>query len=135
MHDSVFTKMLHGELSAPMIYSDDHTFAILDQNPVSRGHALVITKQQIDQLEDCSDELYAAVFKAVRVVAQHLRKELKPKRIALVVHGFDVPHVHVHVVPMYTGKELYLADRPEGLAADQGSIMKLANQLQMKADA
>lgn len=113
MPSSVFTKIVRGEMPCHLMYEDGQTMAFLDINPVSQGHTLVITKEQIDHLDDCSEELYAAVFATVHKVSQRLRQTLQPLRIALVVHGFDIPHAHVHVVPLYTGKELRLAQRGE----------------------
>jgi histidine triad (HIT) family protein len=109
MLKSEFSLMLEGKVPCHKIYEDEHTFVILDDRPLTRGHCLVITKEQIDHLDDCSPELYEAVFKTTRTISRKLKKTLRPKRIAIVVHGFEIPHVHVHVVPVYTGKELQLA--------------------------
>ncbi len=109
MIDSVFIKMLKGDHPCQKLYEDDLTFVILDQNPLTHGHALVIPKQQIDHLDDCSPELYAAVFATVQRMSVLLRDKLSPLRVALVVHGFEVAHAHVHIIPLYTGKELRLA--------------------------
>lgn len=111
MSDTIFTKIVKKQLPAHHIYEDEHTLAFLDANPVTEGHTLVITKAQIDHLDDCPPEIYKAVFDTVHKVSRHLKRKLKPRRIAIVVHGFEVPHAHVHVVPMYSGKELSLANR------------------------
>ena len=113
MSDSVFSKIVKKELPAHIIYEDKNTLAFLDMNPVTKGHTLVITKQPIDHIDDCPPGLYRAVFDTVYKVSKHLKKELKPKRIAIVVHGFEIPHAHVHVVPMYKGNELHLANRSD----------------------
>lgn len=101
--------MLENEIVHHKIYDDNSTFAILDNKPLTKGHSLVITKQQIDHLDDCPEDLYLDVFNTVHKVSLSLKKELNPKRIAIIVHGFEIPHAHVHVVPLYTGKELRLA--------------------------
>ncbi len=85
----------------------------LCEHPLTRGHTLVLPKQQIDHLDDCPEELYEAIFHTVRVVSRQLKNRLHPLRIALVVHGLEVPHAHVHVIPLYTGEELTLADRSQ----------------------
>lgn len=131
MQDSIFTKMVKGELTVPFLYEDARTFAILDNNPVSRGHALVITKEQIDKLELCSEELYTAIFKTVRKLSRHLKEKLNPQRVAIVVHGTEVSHVHVHLVPLYTGKELHLADRPQSQPKKQAEIAVLSKELRL----
>ncbi len=109
MEDSIFTKMIKGEVDCQKVYEDDLTFAFLDQKPLTRGHIQVLPKEQIDQLDACSPELYEAVFATVRKISILLKSKLDPLRIGLVVHGFEVAHAHVHVVPLYTGKELHLA--------------------------
>jgi len=131
MKDSIFTKIVNKELDCYQVYEDEHTLAFLDINPVSPGHTLVITKEQIDHLDDCSAQLYAAVFATVHKVSTHLRKTLRPLRIALVVHGFDIPHAHVHVVPLYTGEELKLANRGEP-NPDHVMLYRLSKQLRIK---
>jgi histidine triad (HIT) family protein len=106
MADSVFTKMATGEIKAPFLYEDGLTFAILTHEPLSYGHALVIPKRQIDQLDDCPDELYAAIFETVHKVSLHLRDKLSPRRMGIVVHGLEVPHAHIHIVPLHEGDEM-----------------------------
>lgn len=131
---SIFSKIVRGEVPSYKIFEDDLTLAFLDNNPLTEGHVLVIPKQEIDHLDECPPELYEAVFRTVYKVSNHLKQVLKPKRIALVVHGFDVPHAHVHVVPIYTGNEMRLADRsksiisPEALAASAAKIKTVGNE-------
>ena len=113
MESSVFTKMVRGEIPFQKIYEDSLTLAFLDHNPLTEGHTLVIPKQEIDILDDCPPELYSAIFKTVHKVSKHLQGKLQPLRVALVVHGLDVPHAHIHLIPLYKGNELRLAHRKE----------------------
>lgn len=115
MAESVFTKIANKEVPAHIFYEDKDTLAFLDMNPLTDGHSLVITKQPIDHLDDCPPELYQAVFETVQKVSKHLRQKLNARRVGLVVHGLEIPHAHVHVVPMYTGHEMKLAERGDGL--------------------
>lgn len=131
MPQTVFSKFISGELPCDKIYEDKQTLAFLDHNPLTKGHTLVIPKQAVDHLDDCDPEIYAAVFRTVHKVSEHLKKKLNPKRIALIVHGMDVPHAHVHVVPLYTGKELHLADRDDP-KPDYANLAKLAGQLRLE---
>ncbi len=127
MRESVFSKMLRGEVPFDKFYEDELTFAILDHHPLTRGHSLVISKQQIEKLEDCSADLHAAIFATVHKVSQHLMKKLNPQRIGIVVHGLEVPHAHIHVVPLYTGHEMnFLADRrlPDASVSELGTLAK-----------
>jgi len=128
MRESIFSKMVQGKVHFDKFYEDDLTVAWLDQQPLTKGHTQVIPKQQIAKLEDCPPELYAAIFATVYKVSKQLAKKLKPLRIALVVHGMEVAHAHVHVVPLYTGKELDLnADRRvvDGSVTELTTLAKL----------
>lgn len=128
MSDNAFLKMIRGEIPFDKYYEDDATIAFLDFNPLTKGHTLVIPKEEYDHLDDCPDDLYRAIFETVHKVSKKLREELQPLRIALVVHGLEVPHAHVHVVPLYTGEELKLADRSDP-QPDSAALQKLADRL------
>lgn len=96
---SVFTKIVQGELPAYKIYEDERTLAFLDIEPEAPGHVLVIPKVEVDKVYDLSDEDYAAVMETVRKLAKHLDKVLG-ERIMVKIVGVDVPHAHVHLVPI-----------------------------------
>ncbi len=100
---------VEGKLPCPKIYEDDKTFAFLDESPLTEGHTLVIPKEPIDQIDHCPPDVYQAIFATTQKVSEMLQKTLKPIRVALVVHGMEVPHAHVHVIPLYTGKEIHIA--------------------------
>lgn len=118
MPKSVFSKFVSGELHCSKIYEDDEILAFLDQTPVSKGHTLVIPKQEIDHLDDCPEDLYVSLFKVVRKVSRQLQHTLKPLRVAIVVMGMEVPHTHIHLVPLYTGDELRMVKRDNHKTAD-----------------
>jgi histidine triad (HIT) family protein len=130
MPKNVFLQMIRGEIEFDKIYEDKMTLAFLDYNPLTVGHTLVIPKQEVDHLDDCSEETYLAIFKTVRKVSKHLRSKLHPIRIALVVHGLDIPHAHVHIVPLYTGDELNLANRKDPFP--DAELKKLAQKLMIE---
>ncbi len=111
--ETAFTKIVSGQASAAIIYEDATTLAFLDHNPVTRGHCLVISKEPIDHLDDCSPELYASIFSTVQHVSKLQKARFKPERIALVVHGYEIPHAHVHVIPLYNHEDLKFPQRPE----------------------
>ena len=128
MKDTIFSRIVDGSVPAAKLYEDNLTLAFLDINPLTEGHALVISKEAIDHLDDCPPILYSAIFDTVHKLSKHLRKELKPKRIAIVVHGLDIPHAHVHVVPLYTGHEIILADRGNTLVS-MNELKKVAKKI------
>lgn len=101
MEDSVFTKIIKGEIPAHKIYEDDKTIVIMDIFPVQPGHVLVIPKTQVEDFYNLSDEDYTALFKTVKKVAAKL-KQVFPgkKKIALRIEGLDIPHVHVKLFPI-----------------------------------
>lgn len=117
MSDSVFTKIIKGEIPAQKIYEDDKTLAFLDIRPIAPGHTLVIPKTQTDNLWDLSDNDYQAVMATCKKVALRLGQVLKPKRVGLKVMGIDVPHAHVHIIPFNTAEEFQyvrnMIDPPE----------------------
>ncbi len=128
MSKSVFKKIINGELPSHKIYEDATTLAFLDINPLTPGHTLVIPKEDINHLDDCPPELYAEIFATVHKVSKQLKKSFKPKRVAIVVHGLDVPHAHVHVLPLYEGSEIKLADRKES-SPDHKKLTEVARKL------
>ncbi len=128
MEDSIFTKIVKGEIPAQKIYEDDLTLAFLDIHPVSKGHTLVIPKQQIDHLDDCPPELYAAIFATVQKVSKLLKAKLQPVRVSLAVNGFDVPHAHVHLIPRYANDGIAFPQAAEG-EPDFEALTQLAASL------
>lgn len=99
MSDSIFTRIIRGEIPANKIYEDDLTLAFLTIAPIQPGHTLVIPKKQIDHLWDLPDEDYQAVMATTKLVAQRLREVLKPDRVGVKVVGEEVPHAHIHLIP------------------------------------
>ena len=97
---SIFTKILRGELPCYKIDENDDCFAFLDINPNSRGHTLCILKKEIDYIFDLSSEDYQKLMNFSRKIAIVLKKSVNCKRIALSVIGLEVPHVHVHLIPL-----------------------------------
>ena len=97
---SIFTKILRGELPCYKIDENDDCFAFLDINPNSRGHTLCILKKEIDYIFDLSSEDYQKLMNFSRKIAIALKKSVNCKRIALSVVGLEVPHVHVHLIPL-----------------------------------
>lgn len=114
MADSVFTKIINGEISCHKIYEDDLTFVFLDNHPLQLGHSLVVPKNQVEFLWDLPDTDYQAVMATVKKVATRLKEVLGVKYVGLQVEGLLVPHAHVHVIPFNTIEEFKgLKNRPD----------------------
>jgi histidine triad (HIT) family protein len=99
MSDSVFTKIIKGEIPCHKIYEDKLCFAFLDIHPKTPGHTLVVPKKQVDEFQDLPEEDYLAVMKTVKAVANRQKDVLGAKRVGVEIIGGDVPHAHVHVFP------------------------------------
>lgn len=97
---SIFTKIINGEIPGYKIAEDENFIAILDVNPNAKGHALCIPKQEINKIFDMDEELYLGLMKFSRKVAKAIEKTVACKRIGVAVVGLEVPHVHVHLIPL-----------------------------------
>lgn len=130
--DSIFTKIIKGEIPAHKIYEDDKTFAFLDIHPLRPGHTLVIPKQQIDHFDDMPEADYQAVFAAVQKVAKRLKQVLLPERVCVRIEGFDVPHAHVHVYPCNSPADFY-GDRDRAQKEpDHEALAAMAEKLRLE---
>ncbi len=96
---SVFTKIVQGELPCYKIYEDERTMAFLDIEPEAPGHTLVVPKVEVDRIYDLSDEDYNAVMNTVKKLARHMENVLGERTMIKIV-GIDVPHAHVHLLPI-----------------------------------
>lgn len=96
---TIFTKIIKGEVPCYKIYEDDKTFAFLDIAPEAEGHTLVIPKVEVDKIYDLSDEDYQAVMATVKKLAKHMEAVLG-EHMQIKVVGIDVPHAHVHILPV-----------------------------------
>ena len=97
---SIFTKIIRGELPCYKVDETDDCFAFLDINPNRKGHTLCVLKKEIDYIFDLSSEDYQKLMNFSRKIAIALKKSVNCKRIALSVIGLEVPHVHVHLIPL-----------------------------------
>ena len=97
---SIFTKIVQGHIPAYKIYEDDQFLVFLDAFPLAKGHTLVIPKQEIDYLFDLPDELYQGITLLSKRIAVALKAAIPCQRIGVAVLGLEVPHAHIHLVPM-----------------------------------
>ena len=99
---SVFTKIIKGEINAYKIAENDKFLAFLDVMPLVEGHVLVIPKVEVDYIFDLKDELYLELHLFAKKVANGLKKAISCKRVGVAVIGLEVPHTHIHLVPLQT---------------------------------
>ena len=97
---SIFTKIIKGEIPCYKIAEDDNFLAFLDVNPNAKGHTLCVPKQEIDKIFDIDDDLYIGLMQFSKKIAVALEKTVPCKRIGMAVIGLEVPHAHVHLIPL-----------------------------------
>lgn len=97
---SIFTKIISGEIPCYKVAENEHCLAFLDVSPLTKGHVLVVPKQEVDLLFDLDDDVYMEVQKMVKVVAKAIKQAIPCTRVGLAVIGLEVPHAHVHLVPI-----------------------------------
>ncbi len=109
----LFSRIVAGEIPCYKIAEDERFFAFLDINPLAKGHTLVIPKDEIDYILDLDDLLFADLFLFSKRVARALEKVLPCQKIAFSVIGLEVPHAHIHLVPIQKESDLYSKKRLE----------------------
>ena len=97
---SIFTKIINGEIPCYKIAEDDNFFAFLDINPNAKGHTLCVPKKEIDRFFDLDDDLYLGLMQFSKKIAAALEKTVPCNRIGMTVIGLEVPHAHVHLIPL-----------------------------------
>ena len=122
---SIFTKIINGEIPAYKITEDENYLAFLDVNPNAKGHTLCIPKQEIDKIFDMEEEQYLGLLKFSRKVAKALEKAVPCKRVGIAVIGLEVPHAHVHLVPINSSNDINFTQPKAKLSEEQ---LKAAQQ-------
>lgn len=123
---SIFSKIIAGEIPCYKIAEDDNHIAFLDVNPNAKGHTLCVPKKEVNKLFDLDATSYAALMEFSRTVALGLRKTVPCKRIGMTVIGLEVPHVHVHLVPLNAMEDATFGKK-EQIDADE--MTALAKQI------
>ena len=100
--DSVFTKIIKKEIISYTVYEDSDVIAFLDINPIKMGHTLVVPKKQIDYIFDLDNDDYNKLWTTTKKIANGLRKSVVCRRVGISVVGFEVPHCHIHLIPINT---------------------------------
>lgn len=103
---SVFSRIIAGEIPSYKVAESDNYYAFLDINPLTKGHTLVVPKQEIDYIFDIDDQTLAGMILFAKGVAAKIKREIACSRVAMVVLGMDVPHAHIHLIPIQSEKEV-----------------------------
>nr|WP_324292119.1 HIT family protein [uncultured Draconibacterium sp.] len=123
---SIFTKIINGEIPSYKVAEDENYFAFLDIFPTAKGHTLVIPKKEVDYLFDLDDETYAGLQMFAKKVAKGLEKAVTCKKVGVMVLGLEVPHAHIHLVPMQSEHDLLnFADKTKFPPEEMEQLAKL----------
>lgn len=125
---SIFTKIINGEIPAHKIYEDNKVVAFLDNNPATKGHVLVVPRQQVDHIWDLDDKNYQYLWKVAKNIGQHMRQVIQSPRIGIMVEGFGVPHAHIHLIPLYDGSSM---GRLPHTTVSEDEMAEIAQKLKM----
>lgn len=124
---SVFTRIIRGELPSFKIYEDEQVLAILTLDPIQPGHTIIFPKVEIDHFFDVEDPHYTAVARAAKPIARAIREATGCKRVGVAVQGFEVPHYHLHLIPMWGTQDFDFRNAkrisPEEMKAAQEKIV------------
>lgn len=126
---SIFTKIINGDIPCYKIAETDKFFAFLDINPLAKAHTLIVPKQEVDYLFDMKPDDVGQIMKYAQVIAQRIKEKTNCKRVAILVLGLDVPHAHIHLVPINTMEDVDLSK--EKLKLTNTEFMEIQNQLQL----
>ena len=121
---SIFTKIVSGEIPSYKIAEDDNYLAFLDINPNTKGHTLVIPKKEINKLFDLDQKEYLDLMRFSYRVAKAIEKTVPCKRIGMSVIGLEVPHVHVHLIPINTMSNMRFVEKVK-LSSDEFSSLAM----------
>lgn len=124
---SIFSKIAAGEIPSYRVAEDEHYYAFLDINPVAEGHTLVIPKHEVDYIFDLDDNEYAGLQLFAKRVAAAIDKALPCKRVGVAVMGLEVPHVHIHLVPLNSEGDMDF--RKPKLSLSSERMQEIANQI------
>ena len=128
MADSIFTRIIRGEVPCHKVYEDALTFAFVDMNPKIPGHTLVVPKKQVEFIWDLEESDYQALMASAKKVGKRIREVLHPKYVGMQVEGAAVPHAHVHVFPFNTTDEFHIRQVP-GVTAPDEELAEMAKKL------
>ncbi|NLB25839.1 MAG: HIT family protein [Bacteroidales bacterium] len=128
---TIFSKIVNNEIPAYKVAEDEKFLAFLDISPVTKGHTLVITKKEVDYLFDLDDELYSGLHLFAKKVAEGLKKATNCKKVGVLVLGLEIPHAHIHLIPMQSEADVMNFSNPMKLEKEEFEKIreKIAKQI------
>lgn len=116
---TIFTKIIKGEIPSYKIAENDQFYAFLDINPLSKGHTLVIPKREVDYIFDLEDDELAAMHVFAKHIAKALEIAIPCKRIGVAVMGLEVPHAHIHLIPITKESDMIISNPKLKLTSEE----------------
>ena len=116
---SIFTKIINSEIPSYKVAEDENYYAFLDINPLAKGHTLVVPKKEVDYIFDLDDQTLAGMMIFAKKTAKAIEKVIPCKRIGIAVLGLEVPHAHIHLVPINSGTDIEFSKPKLKLSAEE----------------
>ncbi len=123
---SIFTRIIQGEIPCHKIAENDHCIAFMDINPVAKGHVLVVPKEETDYFFDLEDETLAQLMSFAKPIAKAIEKVVPCERIGVTILGLEVPHAHIHLIPLDKRGTISFANK---LNMSKEELQKLAKEI------
>ena len=124
---SIFTKIVKGEIPSYKVYEDKNFLAFLDINPLKKGHTLVIPKQEVDYIFDIDSKEYQNLWNTAKKIALGMKKVIECNRISIVVMGLEVPHAHIHLIPLDSMQDIDFSQPKLNISNDE--MLQIANRI------
>ena len=116
---TIFTKIVRGEIPSYKIYEDEHFYAFLDISPMAKGHTLLIPKKEVDYLFDVDDTTLSEMIVLSKKIAKAIEKAIECNRVGLMVVGLEVPHAHIHLIPIESEGDMNLSNKRLKLSKEE----------------
>ncbi|HJM22082.1 MAG TPA: HIT family protein [Acidimicrobiales bacterium] len=129
---SVFTMIIQGDLPGTFVWRDELCVAFMSINPITRGHALVVPNAEIDHWLDAPVDLQQHLFEVARQIAQAQKRAFRTERIGLIIAGFEVPHMHIHVIPAQDMSDMNFANASSSV--EESELQDAANAITEQLD-
>lgn len=124
---TIFTKIIKGEIPSCKIYEDEQFYAFLDISPLSKGHTLLVPKIEVDYIFDIDDAILSKMIVVSKKIAQAIEKAITCNRVGLMVIGLEVPHAHIHLIPIHNEGDMNLSNDRLELSKDE--FEKIAKEI------
>ena len=128
---TIFTKIIKGEIPCYKITEDDDFFAFLDVNPNAEGHTLCVPKKEVDKITDLDEKTYMGLMAFSRKVGMAIEKTIDCKRVGITVIGLEVPHVHVHLIPLNSMQDATFQNK---IALEEDEFLEIAEKIRSKIE-